>query len=63
MYFLAVSCELVSYCSGHGACSGPNVCSCHSGFKGANCSEGMYHVRAPLIFVLLMSAHAIVVFN
>ena len=44
MYFLAVSCELVSHCLGnHGACSGPNVCSCYSGFKGANCSEGMYH--------------------
>lgn len=42
MYFVAVTCELVNHCSDHGACSGPNVCSCYSGFKGANCSEGMY---------------------
>ena len=41
-YFLAVSCELVNHCSDNGACSGPNECTCYSGYKGRNCSESMY---------------------
>ena len=24
----------------HGYCSGPNVCSCNSGWEGASCDEG-----------------------
>ena len=42
-FFVAVSCESLNNCSYNGDCTGPNVCSCHSGFKGLNCSEGILH--------------------
>ena len=36
-----VSCELLNNCSEHGACTGPNECTCEKGYQGANCSEGI----------------------
>ena len=38
---LAVSCESLNHCSGQGDCVGSNVCTCHAGFKGLHCSEGI----------------------
>jgi len=40
IYFKLVSCEEVSDCSGHGICTGPNMCVCESGFKSIGCSQG-----------------------
>lgn len=36
-----VTCEAVKNCSNHGACTGPNACTCEKGFHGADCSEGI----------------------
>ena len=37
----SVSCGLLNNSSEHGACTGPNECTCEKGYQGANCSEGI----------------------
>jgi len=54
----------VNHCSGHGVCSGPNVCTCHSGYKGINCSESILAPNISLyIFCYLSVALFVTTFD
>ena len=40
MLLFVVNCEGVNNCSGFGVCTGQDLCSCYTGYFGANCSLG-----------------------